>query len=51
MKMLEDEIGRDAVLENVKEVTTEILEYTENPDVLSSAREAIAYRLMDELEK
>ena len=51
MKMLEDEIGRDAVLENVKEVTTEILEYTEDPDVLSSAREAIAYRLMDELEK
>ena len=51
MKMLEDEIGRDAVLEYVKEVTTEILEYTENPDVLSSAREAIAYRLMDELEK
>ena len=51
MKMLEDEIGRDAVLEYVKEVTTEILEYTENPDVLASAREAIAYRLMDELEK
>ena len=51
MKMLEDEIGRDAVLEYVKEVTTEILEYTEDPDVLSSAREAIAYRLMDELEK
>ena len=37
--------------EYVKEVTTEILEYTEDPDVLSSAREAIAYRLMDELEK
>ena len=51
MKMLEDEIGRDAVLEYVKEVTTEILEFTEDPDVLSSAREAIAYRLMDELEK
>ncbi len=51
MKMLEEEIGRDAVLEYVKEVTTEILEYTEDPDVLSSAREAIAYRLMDEREK
>ena len=51
MKMLEDEIGRDAVLEYVKEVTTEILEYTEDPDVLTYAREAIAYRLMDEREK
>ena len=51
MKMLEDEIGRDAVLEYVKEVTTEILEFTEDPDVLSSARESIAYRIMDELEK
>ena len=51
MKMLEDEIGRDAVLEYVKEVTTEILEFTEDPDVLDSARESIAYRIMDELEK
>ena len=51
MKMLEDEIRRDAVLEYVKEVTTEILEYTEDPDVLTYAREAIAYRLMDEREK
>ena len=39
------------VVEYVKEVTTEILEFTEDPDVLSSARESIAYRLMDELEK
>ena len=51
MKMLEEEIGRDAVLEYVKEVTTEILEFTEDPDVLDSARESIAYRIMDELEK
>ena len=49
--MLEEEIGRDAVLEYVKEVTTEILEFTEDPDVLDSARESIAYRIMDELEK
>lgn len=47
LKLAEEKLGRDAVIELVKEVTPSLTEHTKDPEVFESVREKIAHALIN----